>query len=265
MLNGAGPRGPYRASRVSPATIVGSANGRSMIAFTAPLPRKSSRTSTQAIRVPISALTNVTTRASASVSLIADIASRSLTASQKPAIPPSIDFAATAASGSSTMKLKNSMATPRPSAAPPGSETARGREGTTAASAVGGDTQPLLDLGHDAPVLVEELVRHGGPAAELGDRELLLRRREPLLVDEALVHRPVALLGEELLRRRRPQVVEERLRLLRALRVGGHGDRVLDQDRLVRDHVVELLSLLLRGDRLVLVGDQDVALAAGER
>src|SRR3954468_17176243 len=265
MLNGAGPRGPYRASRVSPATIVGSANGRSMIAFTAPLPRKSSRTSTQAIRVPISALTNVTTRASASVNFSADIASRSVTESQKPASPPSIDFAATAASGSSTMKLKNSMATPRPSAAPPGSETARGREGTTAASAVGGDTQALLDLGHDALVLVEELVRHHAPTAELGDRELILRRGELLRVDEALDDRAIALLREDLLRGVGPEVVHERLRLVGALRVARDRDRVLDQDRLVGDHVVELLALLLGGDRLVLVGDQNVALAAGER
>ena len=34
-----GPRGPYNASSVSPATIVGSANGRSISAFTTPLPR----------------------------------------------------------------------------------------------------------------------------------------------------------------------------------------------------------------------------------
>ena len=41
-------------------------------------------------------------------------------------------------------------------------------------------------------------------------------------------------------------------------------DRVLDQDRLVGDDVVDVLALLLRGDRLVLVGDEDVAVARGE-
>ena len=41
-----------------PATIVGSANGRSMIAFTTDLPRKSSRTSTQAVIVPSTALSS---------------------------------------------------------------------------------------------------------------------------------------------------------------------------------------------------------------
>ena len=45
----------------------------------------------------------------------------------------------------------------------------------------------------------------------------------------------------------------------------GDRDRVLDQDRLVGDDVVELLAGLLGGDRLVLVGEQDVALAADER
>ena len=43
------------------ATIVGSANGRSMSALTNRLPRKSSRTSTQATSVPMTALTRATT------------------------------------------------------------------------------------------------------------------------------------------------------------------------------------------------------------
>src|SRR3954470_8674553 len=180
MLNGAGPRGPYSASSVSPATIVGSANGRSISAFTAPLPRNSSRTSTQAISVPMPALINVTTNDRISVSFSAETASRSLTAFQNPLSPPSNDFAATAASGSRTITEKKSTATPRPSAAPPGSGTARGRGGTVATSAGGGDTQALLDAGDDALVLVEELVRHDAPAAELLNREQLLRLRELL-------------------------------------------------------------------------------------
>ena len=52
--------GPYRLSRTTPATIVGSANGMSMMTSTNRLPGKSSRTSTQAIRVPMTALTNAT-------------------------------------------------------------------------------------------------------------------------------------------------------------------------------------------------------------
>ena len=45
---------------------------------------------------------------------------------------------------------------------------------------------------------------------------------------------------------------------------GRHDDRV-DLDRVVRDDQVELLARLLRADDLVLVRDEDVALAAQER
>jgi hypothetical protein len=58
---------PYSASRVRPATIVGSANGRSMSALTIRLPRKSSRTSTHAMIVPITALIAATSRLMSSV------------------------------------------------------------------------------------------------------------------------------------------------------------------------------------------------------
>ena len=50
-----GLSGPYSASSVRPATIVGSANGRSISALTIRLPGNSSRTSTQATSVPITA------------------------------------------------------------------------------------------------------------------------------------------------------------------------------------------------------------------
>ena len=50
-----GARPVERRAAGGPATIVGSANGRSMTAFTTDLPRKSSRTSTQAVIVPSTA------------------------------------------------------------------------------------------------------------------------------------------------------------------------------------------------------------------
>ena len=50
-----GLSGPYRASSVSPATTVGSAKGRSISALMTLLPGNSSRTSTQATTVPITA------------------------------------------------------------------------------------------------------------------------------------------------------------------------------------------------------------------
>src|SRR3954452_3909158 len=261
--------GPYSASSVRPATIVGSANGRSISAFTARLPRKSSRTSTQAISVPVTALITTTIAEVMNVSLSAASACGPVTTSTKPESPSSSDVTATAASGSSTMMLRYVSATPRPSAAPPRSGTARGRgvllgdgRGPAVSSLGGGDTKVLLDAGHDALVLVEELVGHRVPASELLDREELLGRGELVRARRALHHRPVALRREDPLRLGRVQVLHERLRLV--ARVLGRGDRVLDQDRLVRDRVVDVLACLLRRDRLVLVRNQHVALAAGE-
>src|SRR4051794_27623719 len=240
-----------------------------MSAFTAPLPRKSSRTRTQAIKVPVTALITTTIADVMNVSFSAASACGPVTTSTKPESPSSSDVTATAASGSSTMMLRYVSATPRPSAAPPRSGTARGRgvllgdgRGPAVSSLGGGDTKVLLDAGHDALVLVEELVGHRVPASELLDREELLGRRELVRARRALHHRPVALRREDALRLGRVQVLHERLRLV--ARVLGRGDRVLDQDRLVRDRVVDVLACLLRRDRLVLVRDQHVALAAGE-
>ena len=78
-----GDFGPYSAIRTSPATIVGSANGRSITELTIDLPRKSSRTSTQAMRVPNTALISATIPASARVSFSAATPSGLETASQK--------------------------------------------------------------------------------------------------------------------------------------------------------------------------------------
>ena len=66
-----------------PATIVGSANGRSMTAFTTDFPRKSSRTRTQAVIVPSTPFRSVTANDVASVILSADTASGDEIASQK--------------------------------------------------------------------------------------------------------------------------------------------------------------------------------------
>ena len=78
-----------------------------------------------------------------------------------------------------------------------------------------------------------------------------------------LDHRPVAAVGPQLLRLVGVEVVDERLR--RVVRLGRDRDRRLDQDRAVGDDVLDVLAGVLRGDRLVLVGEQDVALAAEER
>src|SRR4051812_21636755 len=103
-----------------------------------------------------------------------------------------------------------------------------------------GDAKALLDLADD-PVGVEELRVHLGPAAELVDREQALRLRELLRVGRGRVDRAVALLGEDLLRWGAARELDELLRAL--LPVLGYGDRVLDQDRLVGDDVVDVRAL----------------------
>ena len=71
----------------SPATIVGSANGRSMIALTTDLPANESRTSTHAMIVPNTAVVSTARVAIASVSLSAETASGDETTCQKPDQP----------------------------------------------------------------------------------------------------------------------------------------------------------------------------------
>ena len=91
---------------MSPATIVGSANGRSIRALINRLPGNSSRTRTQAISVPLNAPTTATTSETVTVSSSAATASGPDTVRQKPARPPSTERASTAASGSSTIALR---------------------------------------------------------------------------------------------------------------------------------------------------------------
>src|SRR3954468_2011937 len=241
-----------------PATIVGSAKGRSMTALTNALPRKRSRTSTHATSVPATALIAATRIDRTSVSLSAATACGAVTASQNAARPPSVERATTAASGISTITLSHSVATPSASVPdPPGAaeESARRRAGRAGAAEVrtslgSGDPRGLLDRGDRPLVRVEEVVVDLRPAAEVADREEALRRRELrlVLVEDGLVDRPVAPVGERLLGRRRQREVQERLRLLRVAGLRDERDRVLDLDRLVGHDVVDLLALLLRGD-----------------
>src|SRR5215213_11178046 len=83
----------------------------------------------------------------------------------------------------------------------------------------------LVDGGHHAVLRVEERLVDGRPAAEVVDREQVLRSRVPLLVHQVLVHGPVALLGEDLLRLVAARELDE---LLGSVRCGGRDrDRVL--------------------------------------
>ena len=82
------------------------------------LPGKSSRTSTQAISVPNTALIRTTTTDAISVSFSAATACGLLIAVQKLSGPFSSDFSTTAASGISATMLRYDMAMPRPRTSP---------------------------------------------------------------------------------------------------------------------------------------------------
>ena len=96
----------------SPATIVGSANGRSMIALMTDLPANESRTSTHAMIVPNTAVVSTASVDIASVSLRAETASGDETTCQNPDQPRSAAFEATAAIGSTTMIRRNVVTRP---------------------------------------------------------------------------------------------------------------------------------------------------------
>src|SRR5919106_5701501 len=201
------------ASRVRPATIVGSAKGRSMSAFTTLFPRKSSRTSTQAIIVPVTAFTATTKSDAAKVSFSAATAVGEVTSRQNASSPPSTEAATTAAIGNSTMRPR--YAVESPSARPPARPVLRPRRAgrrTGSALVVSGDSQLVLDVEEDRPLAVEEARAHVRPAAQVGDREESGRRRVVELGEDVLHDGAVALLAEDALRVGRTEVVDERLR-----------------------------------------------------
>src|SRR3954468_20590560 len=164
-----------------PATIVGSANGRSMTALNARrigFGMPSSRTSTHAIAVPMTALMAATSSEATTVSSSALTAWRLDTACQKPLQPSSVDFATTAASGTSTIRLSQSVPRPRLRDAPESRDLLSGR-----------DASILLDLRDRALVRVEELVVDLAPATEVVDGLQVRRGRELELLGDGGVDR----------------------------------------------------------------------------
>ena len=115
-----GLRGPYRDSRTRPATIVGSANGMSITTLRTPRPGNLSRTSTQAITVPITAFSSATPKATPTVSPMALSVWGAVSAAQKASGPPETAVPTTTASGIRTSRLNQTTATPspRPAAGP---------------------------------------------------------------------------------------------------------------------------------------------------
>src|SRR4051794_34516251 len=205
-----------------PATTVGSANGRSISALITRLPGNSSRTSTQATSVPNTALIAATTTAAISVSFSALTDCLLETVSQKCPMPPSVDFATTAASGRSTIRLSQTVATPRPRApGRPAAAAARRRGSERVRASLGsGDPCVLFDLRDRALLGIEEVGHDLVPAPEVVDREQRLGLREPrgVLLGDRVDDRAVAVLGEHGLRSGRPQEVEELARLRLGIR-----------------------------------------------
>src|SRR5205085_4562583 len=247
-------------------------NGRSITALITERPGKRSRTSTQAVIVPKTALTSAARMAATTLSFSAATASGFEIEFQNPDRPSSRDAATTAASGSTTISVRYPVTNPRERAVPALSlGRARPRRAVAAdgaALARGRAPDPTLDLDHD-PVGREPLLVHGPPAAEdlVVDLEDAWPRRvlRRVLLRHRRQHRAPARLAEEVLCDRALREPDEFLRELLAAAVLDHGDRQLDQHRLPRDHVLDVRACRPRGQRLALVGQQHVTLARQER
>src|SRR5262249_10064345 len=176
-----------------------------MTALASALPRKSSRTSTQAVTVPSTAFRTATTTDVPIVSSSALTASGAVIADQKPSEPSFADSQMSAAIGRTTTTERNVVTMPRDRAAPAVSLGTRAGLGAATGTVLASDAADLaLDTGEDALVRIEELRLHFAPAAEtqLVDREQTGPRREllPVGVEDALQDRAVAVVREDLLR-----------------------------------------------------------------
>ena len=89
-----------------------------MIALTSVFPRKSSRTSTQAVTVPSTAFRSETASDAPSVSFSAATASGLETASQNDCVPSLVASQMSAASGSPTKTMRKVVTKPRDRAVP---------------------------------------------------------------------------------------------------------------------------------------------------
>ena len=130
------------------ATMVGSANGRSISALTKAFPRKSSRTNTQATSVPSTTLITATMSDTTTVMRSAARAFGVVTAFQKVTGPSSSDLNRMAASGSNTMMLSQSVAIPKPIGPTPPAPLVNLRTAFGAAAGWGGATTgaPVVDV-----------------------------------------------------------------------------------------------------------------------
>ena len=120
-------------------------------------------------------------------------------------------------------------------------------------------------LGHDAGVRIEEARSGLRPATQVLDGEEVGDLGIVELGEDLLDHGAEALLSEDALSLRRVQEVHEGRGRLERVAQCRHGHGVLDEHRRgLGDDEVDGLAHLLREDGLVLVADHDVALAGHE-
>src|SRR5215471_14497841 len=140
-----------------------------MTALTSDLPRKSSRTSTQAVTVPKMVLRSVTTSATPSVSFRAATASGLETTCQNDCAPFRFDSQRSAAIGRTTTTVRYVETTPTDRAVlarPPAPTLGAARAAGAATLLMSRTSHRALDPDHPAGVGVEPDAVHLAPAAE---------------------------------------------------------------------------------------------------
>src|SRR2546421_11333237 len=137
-----------------------------MTALTSPLPRKSSRTSTQAVIVPSTALTTETTTAAARLSSSAATASGAVATDQNWCSPFSREAQTRAAIGSTTTTDRNAVVKPSERAAPAAPSLERRARSANAGLARRRPSDGTLDRDHPALVRVEPDLVGVAPAAD---------------------------------------------------------------------------------------------------
>src|SRR5262245_32110502 len=194
--------------------MVGSANGRSMIELTRRWPGKRSRTSTQAVIVPRTALISATTAAAPRLSFSASTAPGLVTTSQKLAAPSARDSHTSAAMGRMTTTDRNAVTKPSERAVCALSLARLARGEATAAALASRASHRLLDPHHQPGLGVEPAFVYVAPTAEhriVDSDQGAGRELRAVLLRHRLQHRPVAGLREEVLRRRRLREGDELL------------------------------------------------------
>src|SRR5579864_6067190 len=153
-----------------PATMVGSANGKSMRALSADWPGKLSLTSVQAIKVPKTTLISATRTEQTRLNSSAASAPGTVTVCQKPAGPKAVARVTIAANGSKTITLRYVRKMPGTRYSPPRrlfvaapASVTNARE--TALTACTAKAQILFYLCDQARIRIEKLLINVFPTA----------------------------------------------------------------------------------------------------